>query len=262
VSKIAATCLLGLGVIASSSLIANASDGVTPTESKTASSCLVPHGSGPGYSASIGNLQNGRTVCITIGERLLVLLSAGSKGASPWSQIRVSKSGILEIAPLTLMLARGTTGTNFQAERSGTVRLTSQRPACAPTTSAVATCDAIELWQANVVVHRSAPSPRMPPGTGVYGLVSAGPTCPVERAGQPCPPRPVAAAVDARDADGQIVASTRTDNAGRYALMLSPGTYTLVVDTGSSLPRCPSDSVVITAGPPLHSDISCDTGIR
>ena len=123
-SKIAATCLLGLGVIASSSLIANASDGVTPTESKTASSCLVPHGSGPGYSASIGNLQNGRTVCITIGERLLVLLSAGSKGASPWSQIRVSKSGILEIAPLTLMLARGTTGTNFQAERSGTVRLT------------------------------------------------------------------------------------------------------------------------------------------
>ena len=28
-------------------------------------------------------------------------------------------------------------------------------------------------------------------GTGAFGYVTAGPTCPVERADQPCPPRPV-----------------------------------------------------------------------
>src|SRR5690348_4880929 len=43
------------------------------------------------------------------------------------------------------------------------------------------------------------PAPPPPSGSGLYGLVMAGPTCPVERPDQPCPPRPVAAHLTAQD---------------------------------------------------------------
>jgi len=228
-------------------------------QGETASTCLVPHGAGPGYNASIGNEQNDESVCITIGEKLLVLLSAASPNASPWQEVRVSTPGILKTAPLTIMFARGLTGTNFQAVHSGTVRLTSQRPACGPTTTGSPVCDAIEEWQATVIVRRSV---GVPSNTGVYGTVTAGPTCPVERVGQPCPPRPVMGEVELRDTSGATVGSTRTASDGRYALRARPGTYTLVVDTGSTFPRCPSKSVTVVTGERLLADISCDTGIR
>jgi hypothetical protein len=104
--------------------------------------------------------------------------------------------------------------------------------------------------------------PPPPPGTGVYGLVLAGPTCPVERVGQPCPPQRVAAPVDGRNAAGHTVARTHSDQAGRYRLALAPGRYTLVVVTGGLFPRCPATPVTVLPGPPLRQDIGCDTGIR
>jgi len=105
-------------------------------------------------------------------------------------------------------------------------------------------------------------APIPPPGTGVYGYVTAGPTCPVEQAGHPCPPQPVSAALDAQDAAGTTVSSTRSDSSGRYALSLRPGSYTLVVVTGSGGPRCPNTAVSVASGQPTRADITCDTGIR
>ena len=111
-----------------------------------------------------------------------------------------------------------------------------------------------------------APTPTPPPitprGTGAYGYVTAGPTCPVERPDQPCPPRPVSARVDAEDGSGRTVASTQTDQAGRYSLALAPGNYTLVVVTGTAFPRCPPTAVTVRSGAPTRADIGCDTGIR
>jgi hypothetical protein len=93
--------------------------------------------------------------------------------------------------------------------------------------------------------------------------VAAGPTCPVEKQGQPCPPRPVSAGiVDAHDASGAVVASTRSDPHGRYALDLSPGSYMLVVVIPSGWPRCPDTSVAVQPGSAIRADVSCDTGIR
>jgi hypothetical protein len=105
-----------------------------------------------------------------------------------------------------------------------------------------------------------APSP--PPGNGAYGYLTAGPTCPVEQAGHPCPPDPVSAELDARDAAGITVGTTRSDSSGRYALSLRPGSYTLVVVTGSGGPRCPNTAVTVASGQPTRADIACDTGIR
>jgi hypothetical protein len=91
--------------------------------------------------------------------------------------------------------------------------------------------------------------------------VTAGPTCPVERPDQPCPPKPVSGTVTALQ-NGVTVTSTVTDGAGHYALNLNAGTYSIVVDTGSVFPRCPTSNVTVAAGQRTHADIGCDTGIR
>jgi len=101
----------------------------------------------------------------------------------------------------------------------------------------------------------------LPLGT-VTGRVTAGPTCPVERIGYPCPPESVSAMVQARTAHGQVVASTHTDSKGRYRLQLRPGTYTLAAVTPKPLPRCSATKVTVVANHTTSASISCDTGIR
>jgi hypothetical protein len=115
--------------------------------------CTVPHHPGPGYNASITNQQNGDRVCIGVGEKLLVFLSAPSPKAPPWRPVTAAPPGILRVAPLTLLLTRGVTGTNFLAVRPGVVEVTSERPVCGPPPPGGATCDAIVLWRATVVVQ-------------------------------------------------------------------------------------------------------------
>jgi hypothetical protein len=99
-------------------------------------------------------------------------------------------------------------------------------------------------------------------GTAVRGRVTAGPTCPVERPDQPCPPNPVSGRVDALDRTGHAAANARTDDAGRYAISLPPGRYTLRVAVDGPFPHCPDVAVSVTASAPVTADISCDTGIR
>jgi hypothetical protein len=98
--------------------------------------------------------------------------------------------------------------------------------------------------------------------TGVYGYVTAGPTCPVERPDRPCPPRPVTAHIAAASATGILVGATSSDAGGLYRLTLAAGTYTLFVSNGNIFPRCPPTRVVVTAGHLSRNDIQCDTGIR
>jgi hypothetical protein len=91
--------------------------------------------------------------------------------------------------------------------------------------------------------------------------VTAGPTCPIERVDQPCPPQPVSTAVEARGAGG-VVASTQSDGSGRYEFHLAPGSYVLVVGGSGAWPRCPETRVSVEADATIRADISCDTGIR
>ena len=94
------------------------------------------------------------------------------------------------------------------------------------------------------------------------GRVTAGPTCPVERVGHPCPPAPVSATVLAKNADGTVVGTTHTDKDGRYRLRLPPGSYKLLAVTPMPLPRCPPVNVNVSASRTTRVGISCDSGIR
>jgi hypothetical protein len=113
----------------------------------------------------------------------------------------------------------------------------------------------------------SPPSTTARPGAGAgaggaYGYVTAGPVCPVERADQPCPPRPVVARIEAQDASGHTVGATDSDSSGYYLLALSPGRYTLTATTGTTYPRCQPIELTVSADTSTLVDISCDTGIR
>jgi hypothetical protein len=106
-------------------------------------------------------------------------------------------------------------------------------------------------------------STRPPSGTGVFGTVTAGPTCPVAQAENPCDPQPVDAEIEARTPTGAIIATTHTNDAGTYDLQLAPATYTLVATTGPTpLPRCTPTTVTVTPGGTVQANIDCDTGIR
>jgi hypothetical protein len=108
----------------------------------------------------------------------------------------------------------------------------------------------------------TAPTPLPDAGPGVRGRVTAGPTCPVERPGQLCPPVAVHGRVIAIDSTGQTAGSATTDDAGDYAIKLATGAYNVHVDTGGPSPRCPETPVTVSDGPPQVTDVHCDTGIR
>jgi hypothetical protein len=98
--------------------------------------------------------------------------------------------------------------------------------------------------------------------SGVEGKVQAGPTCPVEREGDPCPDRPVAdATVSASDTQGKLVAATRSDDNGKYRLDLDPGTYD-VTATSRSVMACDTQRVHVVERKYTQATITCDTGIR
>jgi len=95
---------------------------------------------------------------------------------------------------------------------------------------------------------------------GITGVVAAGPTCPVERADSPCPPRPWTGTVRATDEHGDAF-DTRTDAQGSYTLSLPSGTYTVTAVT-SGMPSTSTPRTVTVGDAMLLVDLRVDTGIR
>jgi hypothetical protein len=115
-------------------------------------SCTNPTGAGHGYNASIGNRQNGQRVCLAVGEKLLVLLSAPPSTGLSWHDIQARPAGVVTVTRLTILLPRGVTAANFLADHKGVAELTSQRQACSPPPKSSILCGAVIHWQATLVV--------------------------------------------------------------------------------------------------------------
>jgi hypothetical protein len=97
---------------------------------------------------------------------------------------------------------------------------------------------------------------------GIDGTVRAGPTCPVERAGSPCPPRVWTGTVRASTSGASYEAVT--DAQGRFAMDLPPGTYEIVAVTDGGPPTGVPTIVTVHEGegPSQRVDLTVDTGIR
>ena len=100
--------------------------------------------------------------------------------------------------------------------------------------------------------------------TGVRGVVLAGPTCPVEQAGQsPCVRSVSDATILALDSGRHEVGRATSDASGAYFLRLPPGTYEIVPQAIQGLMRPPGETTVtVSDRAPIQVDLQYDTGIR
>jgi hypothetical protein len=98
--------------------------------------------------------------------------------------------------------------------------------------------------------------------SGIRGRALAGPQCPVEVQGSPCPPVPWEGTVVATDVDGSAEYTVETDADGRFELPLEPGTYEISIVSDSSPPFAKPQSVTVEPGSFAEVTVSVDTGIR
>src|SRR5581483_3863581 len=100
--------------------------------------------------------------------------------------------------------------------------------------------------------------------SGVRGVVTAGPVCPVERIPPDpnCADRPIAARVPVTHGPGGgVVASGSTGSDGSFQIAVAPGHYDVTATTQFAM-RCDSVPVVVTADAFTDVTVPCDTGIR
>ncbi|MGH7902949.1 MAG: carboxypeptidase-like regulatory domain-containing protein [Candidatus Dormibacteraceae bacterium] len=103
--------------------------------------------------------------------------------------------------------------------------------------------------------------PRHAVGT-LSGHVYSSPSCPVERANSPCPPRLVPGAkIDLTpDAGGAPVVAT-AGAAGEYSISLPPGTYSVKIEVGRPMIDGPR-IISLGSGDHVTADFTVDSGIR
>ena len=95
----------------------------------------------------------------------------------------------------------------------------------------------------------------------VTGYVLTAPTCPVQRVGQECPPRPVSGSTVVA-ADGATTrASTRSDGAGAFHFTLPDGRYVITATNVGGYPSTASENVSVSDAP-VHITLILDSGIR
>jgi hypothetical protein len=96
----------------------------------------------------------------------------------------------------------------------------------------------------------------------VTGRVLSAPSCPVMRAGVPCPPRPVTGAQLVALRGGDEVASTRTDAAGRFGLTLPAGRYVIRATNAGAYASTAQRQLVVRAETTVTIRLVVDSGIR
>jgi hypothetical protein len=112
----------------------------------------------------------------------------------------------------------------------------------------------------------TAPVPTIGPAPTVSGIVTAGPTCPVERSPEPstCAPRPVAGAVIvASNPNGTEITRTTTGADGSYLFGGFSGTVIVSGLPVAGLSRPPAPVTVdLVPGQSTEVNLEYDTGIR
>ena len=102
-----------------------------------------------------------------------------------------------------------------------------------------------------------------PPDSGVKGVVSAGPQCPFEVQGSPCPDQPWQGTVRVTTIDGDMVDEVATGVDGRFEVALEPDDYVVIAVTEADrLPMAAPQEVTIGEGEWVEVTLVVDTGIR
>jgi len=129
--------------------------------------------------------------------------------------------------------------------------------------SAVNALDALLILQfvAGLTDHLGGP-PLME--SGIRGLVTIGPMCPVMQKGVPCPDLPFSAKIVIEDESGVAVASVVSDDDGAFQIELGAGSYILVPESPNpgAPPTASEQAVEVTVDAYTEVLIQYDSGIR
>lgn len=100
--------------------------------------------------------------------------------------------------------------------------------------------------------------------SGITGTVMIGPLNPVSHQNSAPDTAPLAATIQVKDAQDNLVATTESaEDDGTFRLTLPPGTYTLIPQAFEQIyPRASPQEVVVEAGLFTQVTIDYDTGIR
>ena len=117
---------------------------------------------------------------------------------------------------------------------------------------------------ASLLVGCGPSSASAPPGTGIRGTVTLGPTCPVEQVGAPPCVTPYAATLVVTSAeDDSVVARVSSGPDGVFSVDVPPGDYVVVPQPGGDpYPTGTPVEVTVEAGTYTEIEVSYDTGIR
>lgn len=99
-----------------------------------------------------------------------------------------------------------------------------------------------------------------PPASLVTGTVAVGPVSPAAQSGVPATRGVPGMTVEALRGT-RVVATARSDEAGRYRLRLQPGTYLIRAQSDKYLSRQASKTVTLSRGQKLTVNLVFDTGI-
>jgi hypothetical protein len=117
---------------------------------------------------------------------------------------------------------------------------------------------------AGLVVGCDQSSASAPPGTGIRGTVTLGPTCPVEQVGAPpCVTAYAATLVVTSAEDDSVVGRVSSGPDGTFSIDVPPGDYVTVPQPGGeTFPFGQPIEVTVEAGAYTEIEVSYDSGIR
>lgn len=100
--------------------------------------------------------------------------------------------------------------------------------------------------------------------TGVRGMVSIGPTCPVQRMPPDpnCADRPYKADFSITNKYGYAVSKTASGADGKFEVSLPPGEYSIAPTAKTFLPRASAQSFTVPQAGFVEISIQFDSGIR
>ena len=98
--------------------------------------------------------------------------------------------------------------------------------------------------------------------SGIEGIVTIGPMCPVMQENVPCPDKPYQAELNVLTTSGKEVTRFQTDENGRFRIDLAPGDYILHPESPNGLPYAEDLPFTVNDHEFTQLKISYDSGIR
>jgi hypothetical protein len=98
--------------------------------------------------------------------------------------------------------------------------------------------------------------------SGIYGIATVGPTCPVERVDNPCPDKPYQGFLIVKDNQNRVITTTKVRDNGRFFFLLPPGQYEISTTSDRPMPSMEPANILVQKNLITRVTLTLDSGIR